>query len=75
MISRSLPVADNWIDEDDLCMFILNWPSPTLCGFFTNPVTDMTGIRDRLIISMLSFKRRMLIIPGIHISAGREGII
>ena len=48
---------------------------PDSLSFFTNSVADITGILDRLIISMLSFKRRIFIIPRIRISAGQEGII
>ena len=49
-----------------LCTFIITWLS----------LTSETSLPIRcLIMSMLSFKRRMLIIPRIRISAGQEGII
>ena len=47
---------------------------PDFLMLFINPVADIAGIWDG-IISMLSFKRRMSIIPGILITAGQDGII
>ena len=48
---------------------------PDSLRLFTNPVANITGFEMDYMISMVSFKCRMFIIPGIRISAGQEGII
>ena len=48
---------------------------PDSLRLFTNPVANITGFEMDYMISMVSFKCRMLIIPEIRISSGQEDII
>ena len=67
------------VKASSLFMYVYNKLTlPDFLRLFTNPMADITEIWDGLITCILSFKRRMfiiMIIPGIRISAGQEGII